>query len=51
MGNRLLVFIEGSVRTMIVCFTETFPKDDFKKTRLAFELKKGWQEVYPNLWK
>jgi hypothetical protein len=47
MGSSILTFIEGAVRTIIVCFAETYPEDDFKRTRLAFEMKRGLEQVYP----
>jgi hypothetical protein len=49
MGSSVLTFIEGAVRTIIVCFTETYPEDDFKRTRLAFEMKRGLEQVYPSM--
>jgi hypothetical protein len=46
-GGAILTSLEGATKTILVCLAESFPEDDFKKTRLAFELKNAVQQAYP----
>lgn len=51
MSNTVLFVIESAVRTVIVCFAESPAEFQECHPDLCDEMKKGWAESYPEVWR